>query len=374
MSTKRILIIHDDRILTNLYREKLEGSGFTVDAVKSLESVPKIFETRKPDLVLLDLVLREGGALEFISSLRQDPTTVSLPVLVFPTALGQLAEEAKAAGATRVIARTRHPLAAILDTVKTTLGMPGLGGALDTPLYQPDEAWLDLAVSSAPETLNLMRHCLPGIVSEPPDFASLRTLWTLGHTFTDRASLLSAKALTRVAAAVDLLLCDINLMPEQLNSSTRRTIGQGIDFLAVLADPKNLQRAEEPANARILVVEDEESAREFIGAAMQLAGLRCETAATPGEALAKLEGKTCELIFLDVGLPEMNGFELCSKIRAMDAHKHTPIVFLTGMATFQNKAQASLSGGNDFTGKPFNLPELGLKALIWILRGQLGLI
>jgi CheY-like chemotaxis protein len=58
----------------------------------------------------------------------------------------------------------------------------------------------------------------------------------------------------------------------------------------------------------------------------------------------------------------------------MEAHKHTPIVFLTGMATFQNKAQASLSGGNDFTGKPFNLPELGLKALIWILKGQLGLI
>jgi hypothetical protein len=44
------------------------------------------------------------------------------------------------------------------------------------------------------------------------------------------------------------------------------------------------------------------------------------------------------------------------------------------MATFQNKAQASLSGGNDFVGKPCNLSELALKALIWLYRGKLGLV
>lgn len=374
MSTKRILLIHDDRILTNLYREKLEASGFAVDAVRSLENVPKIFESRLPDLVLLDLVLREGGAIDFIKSVRLEEATQKLPILVFPTSLGQVAGEAMSSGATRVIARTSHPVAAVLDTVKTTLGMPGLGGALDTPLYQPDETWLELVNTSASETLNQMRHCLPGLISSPPDFATLRTLWTLAHTFADRATLLSAKALFRVAAALDLLLSDLNELPEQLNPSTLRTIGQGIDFLATLTIPDHAERGVEPTTARVLVVEDEEGAREFISSAMMLAGLRCETSGTPGDAITKLEGKPCDLIFLDVGLPEMNGFELCSKIRAMEAHKHTPIVFLTGMATFHNKAQASLSGGNDFTGKPFNLPELGLKALIWILRGKLGLV
>ena len=146
---------------------------------------------------------------------------------------------------------------------------------------------------------------------------------------------------------------------------------RGLLILALLA---GCARAEEPAAARILVVDDEESARQFIGSAMQLAGLRNDSAETPAEALKKLDGKEFDLIFLDVGLPEMNGFELCSRIRALDAHKQTPIVFLTGMATFQNKAQASLSGGNDFVGKPFNLPELGVKALTWVLRHQLNLM
>ncbi len=46
--------------------------------------------------------------------------------------------------------------------------------------------------------------------------------------------------------------------------------------------------------------------------------------------------------------------------------------FVTGMATFQNRVQSSLSGGSDFVGKPFSIPELGLKALIWVFKGQLG--
>jgi len=49
-----------------------------------------------------------------------------------------------------------------------------------------------------------------------------------------------------------------------------------------------------------------------------------------------------------------------------------PIVFLTGMTNFQNRAQSSLSGGNDFIGKPFHPLELGLKALLWINKGHLG--
>ena len=70
----------------------------------------------------------------------------------------------------------------------------------------------------------------------------------------------------------------------------------------------------------------------------------------------------------------MSGFDLCTRARANPAHEKTPVVFITGMTTFQNRVQSSLSGGNDFIGKPFNIPELGLKALIWVFKGQLALI
>jgi len=373
MSTKRILIVHDDRLLSNLYREKLEGSGFAVDAVRALDEVPKILEARRPDLVLLDLVLREGGAVQFIRAWRQDSMTAEIPILVLPTNLGSLVNAAMQAGVSKVIASGTHPLGSILDTVKVTLGMPGLGGALDAPLFQPDESWLNMVLASAPEALNLMRHCLPGLISVPPDLSALRALWTLVHNFADRAALLHSKVLSRIASSLDVLMCDLNDTPEQLTAPTLRTIGHAIDFMGVLSDSANLSRTEEPANARVLVVDDEESSTQFVTSAMQLAGVRSEAATNATKALEMLDGKECDLIFLDIGLPGMNGFELCARVRALEAHKRTPIIFITGMPTLQHKAQASLSGGNDFVSKPSNPAELAVKALTWIVKHQLNL-
>ena len=122
------------------------------------------------------------------------------------------------------------------------------------------------------------------------------------------------------------------------------------------------------------MVDDEDGARKIIMAAMRLANLKSMAADTPSTGLSALGVQGFDLIFLDVGLPEMNGFELCTKIRALPMHEKTPIIFITGMATFQNRVQSSLSGGNDFVGKPFSIPELGLKALLWIFKGQLGQI
>ena len=57
----------------------------------------------------------------------------------------------------------------------------------------------------------------------------------------------------------------------------------------------------------------------------------------------------------------------------MPIHGRTPIVFLTGLTTIENRVQSSLSGGNDFIGKPFNLHELSVKALTLILKASLDL-
>jgi DNA-binding response OmpR family regulator len=67
----------------------------------------------------------------------------------------------------------------------------------------------------------------------------------------------------------------------------------------------------------------------------------------------------------------MDGFELCKQIRTLAIHTATPVVFLTGLATLENRVQSSLSGGNDFIAKPFNLHELSVKAITLLLKAQL---
>jgi CheY-like chemotaxis protein len=170
------------------------------------------------------------------------------------------------------------------------------------------------------------------------------------------------------------LIFDLYRLPEHANPSIIRTLGQGLDFLANLLSEKNRLRAKDPALAKVLIVDDEEGARQIVMASMQLVNLKPFSAATPSAGLTALAAQEFDLIFLDVGLPEMDGFELCGKVRALPAHKKTPIVFITGMATFQNRVQSSLSGGNDFVGKPFSVPEMALKALIWVFKGQLGFL
>jgi DNA-binding response OmpR family regulator len=372
MSNKRILLIHEDRIVTNLYREKFEGSGFIVDSTRNIDQAQKLIEQRKPDAILIDVVLQTGKTVSLVEALRADPATMGLPILVFPNGLNQLSAALTNAGANKVILRGKQPIGSVIDATKLALGLDGLGDAMDAQLFSPDEGWTSSIAASGIETINQMRHCIPGLVSTPPDGAMLTSMWAYAHAFAERFHFLGNRPLSQFAAAFDLLMADLSEMPEQLNPSTLRTVGQAIDFLAMLiaSDVPVIQK--DASNAKILIVDDEESALQFITAAMGMAGLKNDTAASPTTALEKLDGKSSDLIFLDVGLPEMNGFDLCQRIRTLEEHQKTPIVFLTGMATFQNKAQASLSGGNDFVGKPFNLPELGVKALMWLFRGQMA--
>ena len=374
MTTKRILLIHEDRIVTNLYREKLEGSGLLVDSTRHVDQAQKLIEQRKPDAILVDLVLQSGSTIALIEALRADPETMGLPILIFPNSLHQLSASAMMAGANKVIPRGRQAIGSVIDAARVALGLDGLGDSVDAAIYTPDDGWISSISGSAVESVNQMRHCIPGLVSVPPDTKMLKSLWAIVHAVAERVHFLGDRVLSQFAAALDLLLADLNEIPEQLNSSTLRTVGQAIDFFGVLMVGEAGKLCKDPGLAKILVVDDEESALQFISAAMQMVGLKNDTADSPTAALKKLDGTSKDLIFLDVGLPDMSGFDLCQKIRALDAHKKTPIVFLTGMATFKNKALASLSGGNDFVGKPFNLPELGVKALMWLFRGQLSMI
>lgn len=371
MKKKRILLIHSDRTLRKLYREKLEDSGFDVEGTCELDQASKAIDSRTPDLLILDLAFLRGKPASFIASVRKQPLTAKTPILILPTSLAEMAAAALHAGATIAIPESETPVAATIRAVLTTLGLPDIDEKRLGALSKVSPLWVSNVLSGALENINLMRQCLPGISAQPPELPALRELWTLVHAFAEKTVLMPYKPLAQFAGALSLLMHDLDTMPEQLNPSTLRTVCQGLDFLASIADVEQLQRLTDASSGNVLVVDDEQSARQFIMSALEYAGIKSECAASPASALERLNGTKPDVIFLDVGLPEMNGFDLCTKIRTVEAYHKTPIVFITGMATFVNKAKANLSGGNDFVGKPFNLLELGVKALTWLFRGQL---
>jgi CheY-like chemotaxis protein len=121
----------------------------------------------------------------------------------------------------------------------------------------------------------------------------------------------------------------------------------------------------------MLVVDDDLVARRTLVGALQTAFKKPESAENGEAALALALGKPFDVIFLDVVMPGMDGFELCTKIRAAIPNRATPVVFVTGQSDFDARAQMSRTGGDDLIGKPFLTAEITVKALTFALRGRL---
>ena len=88
-------------------------------------------------------------------------------------------------------------------------------------------------------------------------------------------------------------------------------------------------------------------------------------------ALARINDQAYDVIFLDVQMPDMDGFELCIKIRETILNRRTPVVFVSSQGDFIARSRSMLSGGNDLMGKPFLTFEVTVKALALALHGRL---
>lgn len=106
---------------------------------------------------------------------------------------------------------------------------------------------------------------------------------------------------------------------------------------------------------RILVVDDDPHIRDVICFALEKAGMAALTAQDGAEALARLDGEGADLIILDIGMPEMDGLEVCRRIRKRG---DTPILFLSARSDEIDRIIGLELGGDDYVTKPFSPREL----------------
>ncbi|HEX4084355.1 MAG TPA: response regulator [Chthoniobacteraceae bacterium] len=364
---KRVLLITEDQLVSNYYRLRFESMGITVDAARSNDSARRMARDRNPDLTVIDPIMTGLSPIALIEGLRDCLGSKEMWIISrLPNAVGKAMEKA---GANRVQGRGGELEGSLFIHVAEALGLPAPDSAKDRDEH---DAWVHSVCEAAPEAINNLRVSLHDFVKDPRAGTGLYELFRQAHQLSHRVGMLHIEALGRLTSSLEGLIYDLYAMPEQINPSIVRTVSQAIDFLVVLFEEKNVPRLKDPASADVFVVDDEPPARQMIAAAMRLVGLKITCADDSEMALSVLGDNTFDLIFLDVHMPNTNGFELCTQIRQLEDHHKTPIVFITGMNTFQNRAQGSLSGGNDFIGKPFNLLELGIKALMWIFKGQLA--
>jgi two-component system, OmpR family, response regulator len=107
---------------------------------------------------------------------------------------------------------------------------------------------------------------------------------------------------------------------------------------------------------RILVVDDEANITDLIATALRYEGFDVAVAGTGSDAIREAASFRPDLLVLDVMLPDRNGFELLTRLRA--DHVHLPVVFLTARDSTDDKIKGLTVGGDDYVTKPFSLEEL----------------
>ena len=80
---KKILIIEDEIILAEMYRDKFIQAGFKVVSVYSAEEALKILQKEVPDLILLDILLPRENGVSFLARIKKNPKLSSIPVVAF---------------------------------------------------------------------------------------------------------------------------------------------------------------------------------------------------------------------------------------------------------------------------------------------------
>jgi two-component system OmpR family response regulator len=121
-------------------------------------------------------------------------------------------------------------------------------------------------------------------------------------------------------------------------------------------DRENDQMNESSSGHRVLVVDDEPNIVEVVTMALRFQGFEVESAANGREALAAVTRFKPHLMVLDVMLPDMEGFEVASRLGAQRAG--VPIIFLTARDATEDKVRGLTGGGDDYMTKPFSLEEL----------------
>ena len=118
---------------------------------------------------------------------------------------------------------------------------------------------------------------------------------------------------------------------------------------------------------RLLLVDDEDNLRSMLEAALRHSGFDVHPVANGRDAIAAVPEVDPDLIVLDVMLPDLDGFDVCKRLR--QSGDRTPVLFLTARDATEDKVRGLTLGGDDYLVKPFSLEELVARITAVLRRG-----
>ena len=409
---KRVLLVDDDPLVLGLYQEGLSRLGFEVTTATDGVAALKALRTSKPDVVVLDLMMPRLSGAEVLKFMRGEKQFDSLPVIVLSNAyMDPLANQAAGLGVhtgllkvkctpaslaaaihealdgrhlpqspDHLLAASRHPQprapAAARQVPRTKHSAP-IARKLAEPTPPPrdvkEQARQEL-LSNAQVIIQSLRQLFDAFHTARNDKdreLRLQNLYRKIHFLAAMGAMAEHHPLAQMASALEALLFGMQAKVRQLEPSLERTTSAALKFLEELLSRPGDLRPGSAQNPSALVVDDDRLSNRLVISALGQAQLQARGAESAAVALGLLQEKVYDLVLLDVEMPQMDGFELCERLRALPGYDKTPVIYVTIHSDFETRARTVLSGGNDLIAKPIFPAELAVKVVMHLLKGQL---
>jgi PleD family two-component response regulator len=199
----------------------------------------------------------------------------------------------------------------------------------------------------------------------------LGDLYLFIHSLTINAGLAELRPAFQTSAALEGLLKKLLEKPVNATASALQIVATAVDLLGDLCVEGMKADVSTQPPIRILVVDDDPIARRALGGALQTTFGKPDLAENGASALSLVTHQGYDVIFLDVLMPDMDGFTLCPRIHETSVNRQTPVVFVTSHDDPKLAGRSTHCGGTDFVTKPFLTAEITLKALVYTLRQRL---
>ena len=380
--TRKVLLIGAEPATVSLYSRHLEPAGFSLASATLADPIPEKVRDCQAEAVLLDLSSSKPGGAEALRRITSEPDFVSLPLFVLSNGAGEppptdeLAPDAKrrlklfpqgntsAAEVTRAIEQILKDK----DKKATSLpvSVPAAQNASDGAIPADDELIRD----GLPATKRLFevvrtfcrsperqrRIDLLGVMRQ--EALRLRNSFSAGNS----------EVLANFTSALERLFTALSKDVEAVNASTLRTVSHAMDFLTQAASATSGREEIEATPMRMLAVDDDAVCLRMLRLALSTNGVSVVACDGPEPALHHLKTGDFDVIFSDIMMPGMNGFEFVEELRKLPQHRATPVVFVTALSDFETRSRSVLSGGCDLIAKPFTACEVLVKGLTLALK------
>jgi two-component system OmpR family response regulator len=117
---------------------------------------------------------------------------------------------------------------------------------------------------------------------------------------------------------------------------------------------------------RVLMIEDDAALARLVAEYLRPLGFEVAASGTASDGLRRLEQEAYDAVLLDVMLPDLDGFEVCKRMRAEGVD--VPVLFLTALDATEDRLRGLTIGGDDYLVKPFSVEELLARARVILRR------